>query len=161
MTSLSPARPPLLIEIAGRSMEPALPAGSRVWVLPCDGLARQPRSGDVVALRSGGALLVHRLVWSASFSDGARLFHRGDAGGGVGIAPADALVGGVAGVASPAEVPLPAFDRLGARARRDFRHCQARCLVFVLLRHAALRLGPAPASAWPGLARTLRRALLL
>jgi hypothetical protein len=60
------------LTIAGSSMEPTLPLGTRVRVTPCP----RPRAGDVVVLAAGDHVVVHRLLAVV----GPVVVHAGDAG---------------------------------------------------------------------------------
>ena len=63
----------LRVRLTGRSMEPALASGAEVVLVCGEGGA----VGDVVAVREGAGVLVHRVV--AAGADGAWLLTRGDA----------------------------------------------------------------------------------
>ena len=63
------------LTVRGGSMEPGLAGGARVRVRR----SRRPLPGDVVVVRSGERLLVHRLLGAAPRKGAWRLLTRGDA----------------------------------------------------------------------------------
>lgn len=142
---------PAVLEIVGRSMEPALRPGQRVRVLAA---SNRPRPGDVVVLRSGlpavgqPAFIVHRLVLLVHVGARPILFHRGDARGRVGLTQANALAGHVSGVLA-ADGTVNALVRPDRAARLRFLAARLRCHAYVALRHLVWHLGlrsPLPAS---------------
>jgi len=126
--------PPTLV-VVGASMAPTLPPGTRLRVAPLAGAAVL-RPGEVLVLRSRQGLLVHRLL--LPFGPGhAHVVHAGDAGGGLGVAPREAVVGRVLGlVDSPEPLPQPP-----AAVRARLRGARRRARLYVLLRACALALG--------------------
>ncbi len=114
-----------------------------------------PEPGAIVVLRSAGgsarsraALLVHRVVATAE-SGGERLvFHRGDAGGRLGIAAAGSVVGRIVAVLDPPRRCVPALGDLDAGERRAFARAQ-RALSRL---PAPARLGTAPRGSRPPVA---------
>jgi hypothetical protein len=147
-----------VVQIIGGSMEPTLPRGSRVRVVPLDGV---PPLGAVLLFRAGSGDLVHRLVWSARLRGELLLFHKGDAPGRVGFAPAAAAIGRVTAILSSANdragAPLP----VTGPPRRAYRRAQLGCRAYVLLRRLADLSGLAgrmPRALAHGLARGLLRA---
>jgi hypothetical protein len=127
----------VIVEVAGNSMEPSLPRGSRVRIGPADG----PLAiGDVVLFQGRTQPVLHRVV--AVFLERGRehVVHRGDAGGGMGLVPREAVLGRVVEVLSPA-TPLPTLERMDAAARRAFGRARLRGFAYVIARRAACRMG--------------------
>ena len=60
------AFPEVVFAVTGECMSPDLAAGERVHLVAPARL--EPRLGDVVLTRNGGALRLHRLVWRPSLS---------------------------------------------------------------------------------------------
>lgn len=134
---------PSVVVVAGPSMEPGLPAGCRLRVVPCGGV---PSVGDVVVLRSGAAapsseLVVHRLVWIADIAGHGGVFHRGDAEGRLGVTSVEAVVGQVAAVLDPPGCAVPSLTDLVPEQWRGFNRAQRRCRAYVMLRRIAERCG--------------------
>ena len=94
------------VAIRGASMEPRLPDGTRLHL-------RRPGlllPGDVVAIRSGERLLVHRILGAAPRKGGWRLLTQGDA------APRPDGWLDPAGIIGVADLPCPPILRLKALA---------------------------------------------
>lgn len=146
---------PAVVEVAGASMAPGLLRGYRLRVVP---LSAPPVAGDVVVLRSPATLglVVHRVVALAQLGGRAVVLHRGDAGGRVGMAHADAVVGRAAAVLDPPGESVPALGGLAAAQRRAFERAQARCRFYVKLSQRA-RDGRGARFLWRPLARLARR----
>jgi hypothetical protein len=125
---------PVLVEIAGGSMEPSLGRGWRVVVEPtADPLC----PGDIVLIRGAQGNLVHRVVHVADFHAGTRVFHRGDAGGGTGLSLVDDVLGRVTAIVAPPDQPLPTVERLSATLARRLRGARVRCRLYALTRQLA------------------------
>lgn len=103
----------LRVRLTGRSMEPALASGAEVLLVCGEGGA----VGDVVAVREGGAVLVHRVV--AAGASGGWLLTRGDARWlpDAPVRSASAVIGRVAAVRTGEALAAPAPPRhsLGQR----------------------------------------------
>jgi hypothetical protein len=130
------AFPPIVI--VGGSMEPTLGRGARVRVGPLTGA---PVAGDVVLIRGAQELIVHRVVYFARFLSGARVFHRGDAGGGIGLSLEEAVLGRVTGVLDPPAPGLPQLSGTAPAVQRRVWSAFRRCRAYALLRQLAERLG--------------------
>lgn len=78
---------PLVLGVRGSCMEPGLPAGAEAVAWP----GRPVRVGDVVALRSGPNVMLHRVVARV----GDRLVHQGDRGLRAGVARVREVIGHV------------------------------------------------------------------
>lgn len=122
------------IALAGASMTPNLPAGTRVLV--AIDLDRRAEPGDVV-LFSGEPPVLHRVLHVVRLRRRTVLFHRGDAGGGIGITDNTGLLGLAIAVLSPQPGPVPAVADLPLPAQDSY--CRARRLA--ILAAWALRLG--------------------
>jgi hypothetical protein len=111
------------ITCAGGSMEPTIPRGARLMVVPWP---REARAGDVLLLDTPRAPVAHRILlripappWSKA---GAFLVHAGDAGrfgGGAGLIRERQVLGKIVGVAGYAPLgrrllaTIRAFSRAG------------------------------------------------
>jgi signal peptidase I len=151
----APIALPTIVVVAGRSMEPGLQPGSRLRVVPLEGA---PHSGDVVVMRSAGGtnllgLVVHRIVATSASGGVHVVFHRGDAGGRVGVAPVDCVLGRVVTVVGR---PVPAVRDLEPGQRHAFLRARRRARVYAYLRDTGLRRAPAARA----LAVLARRVLL-
>lgn len=78
---------PILLGVGGPCMEPGLPDGAETVAWP----GRPVRVGDVVALRAGPHVMLHRVVARV----GDRLVHQGDRGVGAGVARLRDVIGHV------------------------------------------------------------------
>ena len=119
---------PLLVEIAGRSMEPTLLKGWTVWVDPT---VTSAAPGDVVLLQGHSAPVVHRVVWTSTIGGRRRIFHRGDCGGGVGVCDGAAIRGRVLAVVAPHRGDLVGLEPSPRQSRR-LRYTQLRCRLYAL-----------------------------
>ncbi len=79
------------ITVAGSSMAPSLPEGSQVAVASMR--LEELRPGDIVLFETPSGRTIHRLITSASIGGRHVVFHRGDNGGGIGMADAGAVMG--------------------------------------------------------------------
>ncbi len=122
-------------------MRPSLDVGWRLRVAPLPpGVL--PAPGQIVVLRAGtGAaeFVTHRVVAVATAVEGALVFHRGDAGGGVGMAAGAQIVGRVVAILAPPGAVLPELEQLDERPRRAFQAARRRALVYLACRRAAGR----------------------
>jgi hypothetical protein len=128
---------PLLVQIAGGSMEPSLCRGWRVLVHPT---AIPPHAGDLVLIRVIDGSLIHRVVVVARFRAGLRIFHRGDAGGGIGLSRPEDVLGRVTSIVEPPARPLPTQETLSLPLLRSLRGARRRCRLYTLARNLAERL---------------------
>jgi hypothetical protein len=132
---------PARIEVAGRSMEPAIALGAKVDVTAlADGDALAP--GDVVLVATDGdGLVLHRVM--AAFDEGAErlVVHQGDARPSTFAIAARrdvlARVTGLAGGAGPAPTP----ELLAPDARALYRRRRAAVDGFLAARRFARALG--------------------
>ena len=148
-------RRPQLVEVAGRSMEPSLGLGSRVWVTPDSGNAKP---GDIALIRGREGWILHRVVATHAEGDEVLVFHRGDAGGGIGCCPATAIAGTAVAFLDPS-ASFPKLESMGHRFLSSFVAAQRRVRVFVRLRRLARFAGLHRSVLRPRLAR-LSQALL-
>ena len=146
-------------------------AGARESVgIPVTAGGASSRAPRVDAELVTPAYVVHRIVWIGHVGERRIVFHRGDAGGRVGLTDSDAVVARVVGVLTPAtstagepEPPVPSLDALDAARRSAFRRAQRRCRAYVALRRTAARFGLARAHEGTLVARAaalVRRRLL-
>jgi hypothetical protein len=134
----SPMLTPPVFEIAGLSMEPSLRRGWKVRVEP---VSADPEPGALVVLETRSGHLLHRVLHVARFRDGVWLFHRGDAGGRVGMTPGGAVVGRVIAVLLPPDQRLPTLDRLSPTASRTFVRARIRSRLYAACRAVAHSMG--------------------
>lgn len=135
-------------------MEPTIPRGALVRVGPL----AAPAPGVVAVLRRPGGHLLHRIVAVVPDTPGPLVLHRGDAGGHVGVARIEDVVGVGVAILDPC-LELPPFDRLPAPIQRGFRRARRRSLLYAALRRLAQRIGWTSGQA-PRLARRVSAALL-
>ncbi len=136
---------PAEVEVAGGSMEPTLPRGSRVKVSSID-VQTELHVGDVVVIvaREPGDLIVHR-VMHAFVDDGKPLvIHQGDArGAAFGVVPRESVIALVSGLADASVEVLghlrPADPRRFAVRRAA---CRAYAVAWRVARAAGLRPSP-------------------
>lgn len=147
---LSQPLPPVFV-VAGSSMRPTIPPGSRVRVVP---LAERPVPGDVVVLEAAGKRTLHRVVHVVGDGDTGLVFHAGDAPGGTGLAPLRAVIGKAVAILEPAGLPFPDLARLPSDVKRRYAMRLARCRAWATARRmaTALRLTPPPVEAAGGAA---------
>ncbi|HEY7703151.1 MAG TPA: S24/S26 family peptidase [Candidatus Limnocylindrales bacterium] len=101
------------IDATGRSMDPSIPAGSRLLV---DFGRPAQRRGEVLVFRRGERVLAHRLVGRRTTPDGEQLIAKGD---GEVFFDAPLTAGEVLGVVRLATLPDGRTEDLHARPRRD------------------------------------------
>lgn len=130
----------MILAVGGRSMEPSVPRSAQVRIVAADG---DLRPGDVVVFQGRSRLVLHRVVHACSFGGRGYLFHRGDGGGRMGLAPRDAVVGRAVEIVLPEKRPMPSLDELRPRARAAFRAAQRRARLYAGARTAVERLGRA------------------
>ena len=127
-----------VVRIGGRSMEPTLPVHALVLVtdeLDC------VKNGEVVVLEGSTGPVVHRLIHRTSVGGDDLVYHRGDLGGGIGVAPATALRGRAVAILEPDRAPMPPLSGLAAGVRRSLRIARARCRLHAAIRATGFRLG--------------------
>ena len=115
-------------------MEPSLCRGWRVLV---HATATPPRAGDLALIRDIDGRLVHRVVLVARFRAGLRIFHRGDAGGGIGLSRPEDVLGQVVSIVEPPGRPLPTQEELSGRLLRGLRQARCRCRLYAFARSLA------------------------
>lgn len=144
---LSQPVPPVFV-VAGRSMEPTIPFGSRVRVVA---LTEPPVPGDVVVLEGAGSRTLHRVLHVVGAGETGLVFHAGDASGGTGLAPLRSVVGKAVAFLDPPDLPFPSLARLPRDAKRRYALRVARCRAWATVRRVAraLRLTPSPAGDEP------------
>lgn len=143
--------PPVFV-VAGSSMRPTIPPGSRVRVVP---LAEPPVPGDVAVLEAAGRRTLHRVVHVVGDGETGLVFHAGDAPGGTGLAPLRAVIGKAVAILEPSDLPFPDLAHLPADVKRRYAMRLARCRAWATARRmaTALRLTPPPA---PGAEEAVR-----
>lgn len=135
----------LVVTVAGASMAPTLPPGTSVLVAARAVPSLPPAPGDVVLLAATPEPIVHRVLHvTGSDSDGSVL-HRGDAGGGIGIAPVSAVLGRVVAVLAPTSGPAPSLASLSPCLRRSFARTRRTVLVGAVLMRLGVRRRHLPA----------------
>ncbi len=139
-------------------MAPSLERGWRVRVEPATGAAAAP--GEVLLLEGEGRLILHRAIAVFTRSGERLVFHRGDGGGRIGFARADAIRGRAVAILHPPGRPFPHGAVLDKATRRRLAVAGARCRLFIW----CWRLATAARVDGSGTARVagrlLRRALL-
>lgn len=125
----------VVVEVVGASMTPTLPVGARlvIGVVEVSAIV----SGDVVLFAGDPHPVIHRVLHIARVGSRVVLFHRGDAGDGIGVADGRRVLGRVVAVLAPSLGPVPALHALPPRLRRSF----ARAVWVARLAAVAGRLG--------------------
>ena len=122
---------PMWLPVRGRSMQPLLGAGSRIFVTP----AGRVRFGDLLAYECGGALVCHRVIGRR----GAALLTRADhRGAGPEVVGESQIVGVVT-----------AFEREGVTVELSTPGQRARATLAAVRSFAAAALQAARRRAWP------------
>ena len=129
---------PPTLTIIGGSMAPTIPAGSVVSASP---RVEPVKPGDVVVIRGRTALIVHRVVHTASVFGQGLVYHRGDLEGGIGIARSESVAGHVVGIVKPVPAPVPAIAKLNRRFRLRFAAARLRCRTDARCRVVACSIG--------------------
>ena len=114
-----------MVTVDGQSMAPTLPRGTVVLTEACAGAS--VRVGDVVVFQGDRGLTVHRVVHATGRGPRSRLFHVGDALGGVGIGRVADVVARAAAVLSPGDGPIPGVAEMPWRWRLRFADLRLRC----------------------------------
>lgn len=138
-------------------MEPTLALDSVVLVTDDIDSAE---NGDVVLVDGSDLPIVHRLVHCSKIGNESLVYHRGDSGGGIGVASGAALQARVVAIMEPERRPVPRLTDLHADLQRGFRRARVRCRLHSLSRSFAFRLGLERVSWIRRLGRSLSSKLL-
>jgi hypothetical protein len=117
------SRQDFTLRLEGRSMVPVAAPGDRLTIRPLE--PRQLRCGDLIALRQGEALVVHRFLMARTAGDGGRRYcQKGDNSPAWSWVSPDALFGRVTAISTPRLVhdlsrrPWTWFNPLAGRLGR-------------------------------------------
>ena len=140
-----------VVEVAGASMTPTLPVGARAFVARV--AAAEVAPGDVVLIGSDPHPILHRVLHVARVGDRIVVLHRGDAGGGIGVADGGAVLGKAIAVLESAPGPTPSLATLSPRLRRSSDRARRRARLAAFGVHFGLRRRSRPwwaqrAAAW-------------
>ena len=127
------------ITVAGSSMEPSLPKGSEVAVasIPSEEL----RPGDIVLIETPSGRTIHRMITSASIGGRNVVFHRGDNGGGIGMADATAVAGKAVAILSTPD-GASGQGAVSTATPRGMRIAGLRCRLYCWAARIARLSGP-------------------
>jgi len=128
-----------VVTIAGASMSPTLPLGTRVLVATAEPPTPPPAVGDVVLLAAHPRPIIHRVVHVARAGDSHAVYHRGDAGGGIGVACGGTLLGTVVAVLEAAPGADHSVAAVPPRLLASFHRARRRAQLDALLRRLGLR----------------------
>jgi hypothetical protein len=124
--------PPLVVEVAGKSMMPSLELGWKVRVEPITG---DIAPGDIILIDNGGPrTILHRALHVFERDGIPVVIQRGDAGGPLTVTPLQNVVGRAVAILSPAHIPFPTAGRLQAATRSRFLRVQRAARSYVRLR---------------------------
>ena len=105
----------------------------------------------MVLLAGASGPILHRLLSVAGLGGRAKLLHRGDGGGGIGVANADRLLGQAVAVSAPDPRPIGSAAELSGPTRRTFCAGVRRARLWTLLWRVtgtAAELSPAWVRRW-------------
>lgn len=138
-------------------MEPSIPLGARVRVVPVSGPLHR---GDVVLVESGASRVLHRVVHVVRDGDATLVFHAGDASGAAGVVPREAVLGRAVAILSPEGLPFPTPDRLELDVLARLDRASRRSRVYSRLREISRAKGVRRLTALRSLGGAVLRSLL-